>query len=77
MGNIKKHIPNTVTVLRIIGTIVLVPLHTSTDIFLFIYIFTGFSDVLDGYLARKLNAESELGSKLDSVADLILCSSIN
>ncbi len=70
MENIKKHIPNIVTGLRIIGTLVLLPLHTNSDIFLVVYTFTGFSDVLDGYLARKLNAESELGSKLDSAADL-------
>lgn len=70
MENIKKHIPNVVTSLRIIGTLILLPLHTSSDIFLVIYTFTGLSDVLDGYLARKLNAESELGSKLDSAADL-------
>ncbi len=71
MKNFKKHIPNIVTTLRIIGTLVLLPLDTNTDIFLIIYVFTGFSDVLDGYLARKLNAESKLGSKLDSVADFM------
>ena len=29
------------------------------------------SDMLDGYIARKSKTESELGSKLDSMADLI------
>ncbi|MGI6607482.1 MAG: CDP-alcohol phosphatidyltransferase family protein [Erysipelotrichaceae bacterium] len=76
MEKIKKHIPNIVTVLRIIGTVILLPLHTNSDIFLVIYTFTGFSDVLDGYLARKLNAESELGSKLDSAADLLFYATV-
>lgn len=71
MENIKKHIPNFVTILRIVGTIILLPLDINTDVFLIIYAFTGFSDVLDGYLARKLNAESALGSKLDTAADFV------
>ncbi|NMA15661.1 MAG: CDP-alcohol phosphatidyltransferase family protein [Erysipelotrichia bacterium] len=71
MKNIKRHIPNFVTILRIIGTIILLPLDINTDVFLFIYAFTGFSDILDGYLARKLNAESVLGSKLDTAADFV------
>jgi len=31
----------------------------------------GISDVLDGYIARKLNASSKFGQVLDSVSDLI------
>lgn len=32
----------------------------------------GLSDILDGFLARKLKSESEFGAKLDSVADFIM-----
>ena len=36
------------------------------------YLLCGLSDMLDGALARRLKAESELGSKLDSLSDLAL-----
>ena len=36
-----------------------------------LYTLTGITDVLDGYIARKTNTCSELGSKLDSAADLM------
>ena len=38
--------------------------------FLTLYVFCGISDMIDGWLARKLHAESKAGSVLDSVADL-------
>ena len=42
------------------------------------YCWCGFSDMIDGVLARKMNATSGLGSRIDSVADLVyvICSSI-
>jgi CDP-diacylglycerol--glycerol-3-phosphate 3-phosphatidyltransferase len=35
-----------------------------------VYLFCGISDMLDGFLARKLNAATPFGAVLDSVADL-------
>ena len=40
--------------------------------FLIIYALSGLSDMLDGYLARKLGQSSTWGAKLDSAADLLL-----
>lgn len=37
----------------------------------FVILFGGFSDVADGFIARKLNQVSEFGAKLDSFADFI------
>ena len=37
--------------------------------FLACFIASGLSDVFDGIIARKLNAQSELGEKLDSIGD--------
>lgn len=43
-----------------------------------LYSWGGISDMIDGTIAKKLNAESELGSRIDSVADLVfvICSAI-
>jgi CDP-diacylglycerol--glycerol-3-phosphate 3-phosphatidyltransferase len=35
------------------------------------YLLAGLTDVLDGYTARKLNAQSTLGAKLDSIGDFV------
>lgn len=70
MQNFKKHIPNIVTLLRIIGTIILLFFSVDSKEFMIFYVLCGISDVLDGFLARSLNVTSELGSRLDSISDL-------
>ena len=40
-------------------------------VFITCYLLCGISDILDGYLARKLKAQSALGSNLDTFADFI------
>lgn len=64
-------IPNCITLLRIVGTIVLLFIEPMTTAFFVIYTFTGLTDAFDGFIARITNSVSELGGKLDSVADLI------
>ena len=39
---------------------------------LLLFFFAGLTDYFDGYLARKYNAESQLGEILDPIADKIL-----
>ena len=39
--------------------------------FYVLYIAAGFSDVLDGFAARKTNTASEFGARLDTAADLV------
>ncbi|HWP79991.1 MAG TPA: CDP-alcohol phosphatidyltransferase family protein, partial [Candidatus Acidoferrum sp.] len=39
--------------------------------FFFLYLCCGLSDVLDGYLARKLHAASKFGQVFDSVSDFV------
>ena len=43
-----------------------------------LYCWGGFSDMIDGTVARRMNAESELGSRIDSMADLafFICSAV-
>ena len=38
-----------------------------------LYLLCGFTDMIDGAVARKCNAVTEFGSKLDSAADLLFC----
>ena len=39
--------------------------------FYFLYIFCGFTDMIDGTIARKTNSTNEFGARFDSVADFI------
>ena len=65
-----KHIPNILSALRILGAICLLFFSPAGVAFWIIYGLGGISDMLDGFLARKLHAESQAGAVLDSVADI-------
>ncbi|MBC9796289.1 CDP-alcohol phosphatidyltransferase family protein [Sinomicrobium weinanense] len=69
----KKHIPNTLTLLNLlcgsIATIYAVEgLFGITAFFVFLGIFF---DFFDGFAARKLRVQSEIGLQLDSLADMV------
>lgn len=66
----KKNLANIITTTRLIGTIALLFTEPLSKAFYAIYIWCGFSDILDGFVARKTNTISVLGSKLDSISDL-------
>lgn len=66
-----KHIPNIITVIRIILSLALFLVEPLSVAFVLIYLLTGASDMLDGFLARKMKAVSKLGAILDSAADSI------
>ncbi len=66
-----KNLPNIITVFRAIGAIGLLFFGVESPIFWVIYFACGISDMLDGYLARKMNATSEFGAKIDTIADII------
>ena len=65
-----KHIPNIITALRFPGAACLLLCNPAGAAFWVIYGLCGVSDMLDGYLARRLHAESKTGAVLDSVADI-------
>ena len=65
-----KYIANILTVFRIIGSVLLLLFPPFSLAFMSIYLLCGFSDMIDGTIARKTNSTSELGAKIDSVADL-------
>jgi len=64
-------VPNILSALRIIGTACLLFIKPVSAVFFIVYTLCGISDVLDGYIARRMNQESRLGAKLDSIADIL------
>ena len=65
-----KHIANIVTASRILGSVLLLFFPAFSATFYILYILCGFSDMIDGTIARKANSTSELGSKIDTAADI-------
>ena len=66
-----KYFANIITGLRIIGSVVLLFFDVPSLPFYITYLLCGFSDMIDGAIARKTNAVSSFGSKLDTVADIV------
>ena len=66
-----RHIANILTGCRIFGSIILLFLPAFSVAFYIIYLLCGFSDMIDGTIARKTNSISKFGSQLDTVADLV------
>ena len=67
-------IPNLLTFLRM----ALIPVFASllfydySGLALFVFVIAGVSDGVDGFLARRFNQESELGTIIDPIADKLL-----
>lgn len=64
-----NYIPNIITIFRILASL-LIPF-AADSLFFPLYFFAGLTDILDGWLARKMNWTSAFGMLLDSIADLI------
>ena len=67
----KKHIANIVTGSRIAFSLPILFIPLSSVWFYIFYLFCGFSDMIDGTIARKTEAVSKFGSRLDTVADFV------
>ena len=63
-------IANCITVSRILFSLAMILFPPSSVPFAMLYVLCGLTDVLDGFLARKLHTESTTGERLDSIADL-------
>ena len=66
-----KRLPNVISALRIAGSFCLLFRGVAGWLFWVLYALCGISDMVDGWLARKLQAESKTGAVLDSVADIV------
>ena len=62
---------NTITGIRIVLSITLLFCAAFSPMFYALYTVAGFSDMIDGAVARKTDTVSELGSKLDAIADIV------
>jgi CDP-diacylglycerol--glycerol-3-phosphate 3-phosphatidyltransferase len=65
---------NLITSIRILCSVALLFCAALSPWFYVLYIIAGVSDMVDGWVARKTNTASDLGSKLDTVADIIFVS---
>ncbi|MDO4488419.1 MAG: CDP-alcohol phosphatidyltransferase family protein [Eubacteriales bacterium] len=68
----KRHIANIITVIRIICSLLLLACDAFSLPFYVLYLIAGFTDMIDGTVARKTGSESELGARLDTAADFVL-----
>ena len=62
---------NIITSIRIVLSVGLLFCPTFSPVFYELYIAAGFSDMIDGAVARKTGAVSEFGSRLDTIADIV------
>lgn len=71
-----KNVPNIISTLRILLSIGLLFSKPFSPLFWILYSVCGFSDIIDGYIARKSNSISRLGSLLDSIGDIVFISAV-
>jgi cardiolipin synthase (CMP-forming) len=71
--NLVVNLPNVISAIRVAlaPVLILLIIQKQGNAFLCVLAFSLFTDVIDGYLARRLNQVTELGTRLDSWADLI------
>lgn len=62
---------NALTVIRMFCSVFLLFSRPFSAVFWGLYVVCGFSDVADGYVARKTKTESKAGALLDSIADIV------
>ncbi len=73
MIQIKKHIPNTITCINLFCGCVAIPfaLEKNWELVLILVFVALIADFLDGFFARILKVNSEIGAQLDSLADMV------
>lgn len=67
-----KNLPNILSITRLAVSGLLFFLGGYPTLFTNLYLYCGLSDVADGYLARKLKAESNTGAMLDTLGDVVM-----
>ena len=67
----KKYIANIVTGSRIVFSLPLLFIPLSSAWFYILYLVCGFSDMIDGTIARKTGTVSKFGARLDTASDFV------
>ena len=67
----KKHIANIITGSRIVLSLPLLFIPLSSVWFYALYLLCGFSDMVDGTVARMTNSATQSGARLDTVSDFV------
>ena len=62
---------NIITGIRIVLSVTLLFCPALSPMFYVLYIAAGFSDMIDGAVARKTGTVSKFGSRLDTIADIV------
>ena len=73
IDRIRKHLPNALTVFRMLCAFALLLFRPLSLWFLLIYAIAGLTDLLDGFFARRFHVENSVGARLYSAADFLLC----
>ena len=68
---LKKHMANILTGFRILGSVLLLFLTIFSLGFYIVYLLCGFTDMIDGTVARMTNSATRFGEKLDTAADIV------
>jgi len=70
----KLNLPNAITISRMFLAIpiAIMLIKNQYKWAVYLFLFASISDILDGFLARKLNQQTKLGAMLDPLADKIL-----
>ena len=67
----KNHLANILTAFRILGSVLLLFLPIFSLGFYIVYLLCGFTDMIDGTVARMTNSATRFGEKLDTAADIV------
>ena len=66
-----KNLANMITITRFICAVILLFSAPFSLPFWILYLYCGASDIADGQVARAMKQQSDLGAKLDSIADTV------
>lgn len=67
---------NVITALRIVCSVLILTVHAESGWFMALYLLAGFTDLIDGTVARMRHEESAFGAKLDTWADICFCAAV-